>query len=196
MNKMRNTHPQQGIAMLELVIAVLILAFGVISLGAMQNQTMGNSNYSKAMAEASVIAEKKLEELRHFPTLSDYDSTIATASSAVTGTNAEYSTAWVVTNHTAPDYKTVTMTVSWEDRYGPQSVQLSSLIAQDEPVEGGKLLYTLSGGSPSSSNTPDEDTDDSGSDDSGNDDSGNDDSGNDDSGNDDSGNDDSGNDDS
>ncbi|WP_417226605.1 type IV pilus modification PilV family protein [Amphritea sp.] len=151
MKNIRNIHSQQGIAMLELVIAVLILAFGVIALGAMQNKTMGKSTYSKAMAEGLVIAEQKLEEMRNFATLSDYNSGIVTGSSSVTGTNAIYTDNWVVTNHTAPDYKTIEMTVSWEDRFGAQSVQLSSIVAQDDPVEAGKLLFSLSGSPPSSS---------------------------------------------
>ena len=57
----------KGFTLVELMIAISILAIGVLAVAAMQIQAVKNNSHSKETSEASNIAKAVLEELRILP---------------------------------------------------------------------------------------------------------------------------------
>jgi type IV pilus assembly protein PilV len=82
MNKQvkRNAKPlraqQQGVVLLEALIAVLIFSFGILALAGLQTMMIKNTDDAKYRAEATFIAQQKLGEIwtnaHNFGNLADY----------------------------------------------------------------------------------------------------------------------------
>ena len=137
---------QSGIGLIEILVTVLILTFGLVALARFQIVWTAQTDASKQQAEAVSLAQKKIEELRNFTVL---DTTagqsayadIASGSETSSGKNAQYTLAWTATESTDPSYKTISMVASWPDRHGvTQSINLSSIIGRVDPATGGMTM--------------------------------------------------------
>ncbi len=64
---------QRGAAMIEVLIAVLVLAVALAALGKFQGALIQNSGHSKARAIAAQLAQEKLDDLRSFTGLHPLD---------------------------------------------------------------------------------------------------------------------------
>jgi type IV pilus modification protein PilV len=99
-----NTFPmnasQRGFSMIEVMISIVVLGFGLLALAALQTSVIRSSAETKAQTIALQLAKDKIEDLRAFQTLEDYRDNIAssTANEAigdVSGVN--FTRSWVVT---------------------------------------------------------------------------------------------------
>jgi Tfp pilus assembly protein PilV len=165
---------QGGFTLIEALIALLVMAFGMLAIASMQITISRNSDVAKQRSEAVRLAQLKLEELRSF------DSAAVTASSTYTyaadvvsggpetinptvfngvaGSNTAFTRQWWVTSDgvnaaVASDLqKWLRVNVSWTDRSNEvQTVTLRSVISRSDPVDLG-TLFTGPGGS--STRTP------------------------------------------
>ncbi len=59
---------QQGFTLLEALISVVILSFGLLAIGSFQAKLVAGSAHSKARAEAIALAQDKLDDLRSYTT--------------------------------------------------------------------------------------------------------------------------------
>ena len=57
-------HRQFGFSMVEVLVAMLLLAVGLMALAKMQTQAVASNNYGNQLTEATFLAQDKLEELR------------------------------------------------------------------------------------------------------------------------------------
>jgi Tfp pilus assembly protein PilV len=92
--------PRKGFSLVELVIALMLLTFGLLSLASAMASTIVGQRASSSRNELGVLAEAKLEELR------GYGSTIATdplRAKLVIGGSVTTSTANYVDTVTAAD---------------------------------------------------------------------------------------------
>ena len=125
---------RKGFSLVELVIALLMLTFGLLSLASAMASTIVGQRVSSSRSELAVLAESKLEELR------GYGSTVATsplraqlavggsytssvagyADTVVAADNREYIRRWAITSGIAGARK-VTI------RVGPRIQQRSEL---------------------------------------------------------------------
>lgn len=144
--KMRNMLKQTGQTLVEVLVTVLIIAFGVIALVRFQNYLSYENSLTQQRADATTIAQSRIETLRDYQVLNDttgytsYES-IASGTASVTGTSTTYTVTWTVTTNTDPDYKDVSVVVSWTDRYGSsQSVTLTSRIAGLDPANSAAIM--------------------------------------------------------
>lgn len=131
--------PAKGFTLIEALIALVILATGLIALAKFQGEVLQSSGQTKARSEALNYAEQKIEDLRGFADETAY-SNMGNGSDTPAGTNAAFSRTWTVTPAAGGDYKTVTVDVTWTDREGNQFVQLTSFIAKVDPIKSGELL--------------------------------------------------------
>ena len=154
MNTYRNTcsYNQRGFTLLEALIAFVVLAGGLLAAFRFHSTTMESTGESKIRAEATALAEQKLEEIRSFVTIAEYDTAMVTVASndmGDYGTGVDYAASftrtWAV-NGANP--KEVSVTVEWEDRREIiQSVQLTSLVWQTDPEAiAAQFTQALAGG--------------------------------------------------
>jgi len=153
---------QGGFTLLEALIAAVVLAGGLLAAYRFHSITMASTGEAKVRSEAVALAEKKLEELRSFLTVVEFDADLPSLSDAdflagvKTGTDttgdlgagyaADFTRDWTVRG-TNP--REVAVMVTWTDRTNTgQNITLSSLIWRMEPDLGpGQFTSALTGGS-------------------------------------------------
>ena len=82
--KVHNLVRARGFSLLEVLIAVVVLSFGLLALASLQASLMRNSSEAKARSVALSLAKDRVEELRSFSSLADYQ-----AMTDTTGTYAD-----------------------------------------------------------------------------------------------------------
>ncbi len=150
------THAARGISLIEAVVALAVMAFGMLAYVGMQSSLRFNSDVAKQRSEAVRIAQEAIEAWRAYSSVGadagpDYQLDIATAADeAVAGENTTYTLSRTVdaaASPGAPRMKTLKVEVSWHDRNGePQSVVLSTTIAASPPELAGSLGVPDAGG--------------------------------------------------
>ena len=147
-----------GFTMLEALIAFAIGGFGLLAIARITIGMQGASDLAKQMSEATIVGERKLEELRAYQQVAAYTGAqvaagqwgflnIATGSQNVVGTNATYTVAWTVTDAPAPmTSKTAVVDVGWTDRQGnARNANLNTVIAGTNPSSSLGLTVTPAG---------------------------------------------------
>lgn len=156
-----------GFTLIEALIALVVVAFGMLSLAGFQVTMSRNSDVAKQRTEATRLAQEKVEELRAYistTAVAAFDWTDLPAGGATqtdapaTTTNTTYTRSWVLDDTsiapvaTTPGYaalqRTIQVSVTWADRGGePQTVTLNSVISKTNPSDiGGLNMPTIEGG--------------------------------------------------
>ncbi len=150
---------QQGVALLEVLIAFVIVTISVMALYQLQNVYLRNEITSSARLTALHIAESKLDDLRTFSSLSSVSSGIPAyddiddntggliASGAISSNNANvgdfvYNLSWDVTPQSGS--RDITVTVSWFDNNavvnnGIEQVQLFGSVTPAQRIDRDRL---------------------------------------------------------
>jgi len=145
----------RGMALVEALVAMAVMAFGMLAIVGVQGTLRLNSDTAKQRSEAVRIAQAALEQQRRYTALSPpagpavagesyYDNINSSGPTNVAGTTGQ-NTTFVRTDTVPapsadPRMRTFTVDVNWEDRAGaPQVVRLSSLIAGVPPALAGSL---------------------------------------------------------
>jgi hypothetical protein len=161
-----------GVSVIEALVAMAVMAFGMLALVGLQGTLRGNSDLSRQRAEAVRIAHQKLEEKRGFSVLSvlsgskSFDEIVAEpltefnewtgfASSATFRRRVEVNdfptaggTPSELDLYSTAGYKQVISAVTWLDRNNElQEVKLSTIVGRIAPEVVGALSVT-SGNAP------------------------------------------------
>jgi Tfp pilus assembly protein PilV len=153
---------QHGVSLIEALVAMAVMAFGMLGVVGVQATLRYNADVSKQRSEAVRLAQQWIENNRSFTAVSTTSgaftySDLADVSQAITGytTNTAYTlVAGVAASGDTPQsdlprMKTLRVTVNWADRTAAsgttnQSVELNTAIARIMPELGGTLA--LAGG--------------------------------------------------
>jgi type IV pilus modification protein PilV len=148
---------QKGFALIEALISLLVVAFGLLAIASFQYTLSRASDVAKQRTEATRIAQKEMDRLRSFGQrqsdgVTDYrytyvEDVVSTPAQTVIGltTNTTYTmTVSVDVPSPAPAsgdrFRWINIVVAWSDRVGqPQSVQLGSVISDGDPSDLGPL---------------------------------------------------------
>lgn len=140
---------QRGITFLEVLIAMVILSTGLLALIQLQGDLLRHRSGLSQETEALMLVKDKIEGLRYYqvvnttPGYTAYQD-IANGTQTVTKPTATYTLTWTVTNNTAPDYKTITVTASWVDnRNVTQTTTLTSIVGKIDPTTSGNVMKNL-----------------------------------------------------
>lgn len=156
---------QQGFTMIEALVALLVMAFGMLAIAGFQITMSRNSDVAKQRSEAVRLAQREMERLRTFETVVsdgakiDYVELLGgtrTVDSAQLSaadnqaTNTSYTVTWGVTrfdgttatatNAAMDAEKWINVGVTWTDRAGgAQTVRLRSVVSRADPIDLGTL---------------------------------------------------------
>jgi len=97
---------RKGFSLIEVMIAVVLLAVGMLAFAGIQIIAVRNMTYSKDYGKANTYAQQKIEEIKAM----DWTS-VTNGTDTLEGNR--YTRTWAVT--TQGDMKTVGVTVSWVD---------------------------------------------------------------------------------
>jgi len=103
LQEMQPKASQSGFTILEVMIAISILAIGLLAVFSGQNMAIRGNDRASHLTEGMTLAQDKLEELLASP----YDSV-----TAGTGTQGNYSIAWTVTEYAGDNYKLIAVEVN------------------------------------------------------------------------------------
>ena len=154
----------RGVSLIEAIVALAVMATGLLGIVGVQSTLRSNSDISKQRSEAVRLAQARIEELRLFANVSGgtpsfagiIGSTEIIAADATRGVNATYTrTAQVIDMDTRggvdvldaiPRAKSVRVSVTWQDRTGQvQAVTLNAAIAGTPPALAGTLAIPPDG---------------------------------------------------
>lgn len=147
---------QAGFTILEALVSLVIMGFGIFSLSGMQIAISSNADIAKQRTEAVRLAEEKIEFLRSYTGIASTvvgQSTISTSalnwndlaggSDSIT-TNAIYTRTWTLGGAIADPMRALTVGVTWTDRANAaQAVSLSSILSKTDPADSGFLGFPL-----------------------------------------------------
>ncbi|MBB6055065.1 type IV pilus modification PilV family protein [Tolumonas osonensis] len=147
---MKSFNRQNGVALLEVLIAFVIVMVSVVALFQLHNKYLQNEIASSTRLTALNLAESKLDDLRTFGSLtvssgvpayddilSDKGGTIV--SGAVSVGNFNYNLHWTSTD-AGDGSKDIKVTVSWNN--GNDEVSLYGSIARADRISEAKLIST------------------------------------------------------
>lgn len=148
---------RRGFTLIEALIALVIMAFGLLVLAGVNVKLARNEDVAKQRAEATRLAQEKVEEFRSFTQLQAsagaFDWTDLTngndsiSSSVNYATNTTFTRTWTMLGAAGDPMRRLQVTVSWIDRTGgdPQQVQFSTVISKTDPRDVGALAFPLPG---------------------------------------------------
>jgi uncharacterized repeat protein (TIGR01451 family) len=157
----------RGFSILEALIALVVLATGLLAVARFQSGLVTNSGSSKARAEAIALAQQKIDDIRSYkdePELvanllnvaydasKNFDDDVATATVTEAGTiqgiNTDFTRAWTITKAATDPTAIVDVTVTWSDPSSgadasgnafTEQVMLSTEVTWANPTLGGAL---------------------------------------------------------
>ena len=111
-----------GFTLIEVLVALIILAIALLSLAGLMTTTTRNNSAGGHMTEAAIVAQDALERLRLSP-LNYIPTGTLIQDSFVGSTGITYNRSWTATNPTG-NFCTINLTVTWVD---PQKLQNHSI---------------------------------------------------------------------
>ncbi|MED5510772.1 MAG: type IV pilus modification protein PilV [Pseudomonadota bacterium] len=141
---MKSNTKQKGIGLIEIMVALVVVAIGILGIAQLQNKVVRNASDANARAIAAVLAQKKVDQLRSFNFLSTanpeygagdfaFEEITSEAANSVTDalSNTEFQistnlignyyygatdlTSATTSGTGTPDYKVVEVIVAWTD---------------------------------------------------------------------------------
>lgn len=100
-----------GYTLMELMIALMILAIGVMGIWSMQGVAIKSNSTARKITETAVLGSDQFEKLMRLP----YDDAVLTPGTTTTRNEGNYSVTWTVSALDVPitNVKTVTVIASW-----------------------------------------------------------------------------------
>ncbi len=116
----------KGFTLLEVLVTMTILSFGILGVISMQFAAMRSNSFSGNLSEATTYASDQIEKLTQL----DYDHANLASGNHSGTTQGIYTISWDVTpNAEAQNTKTVDVTVTWAEKGSGRNLSMQSLIA-------------------------------------------------------------------
>lgn len=139
-----------GFALLEAMIALLVMAFGMLALSGMQLSLSRNSDVAKQRTEAMRLAQRKIDEYRSFTSIAAaaghtlvWDTLPASGSETV-NTNAAYTVATTFAGAITDAMRPLRVEVTWTDRANQaQAITLTTVVSKSDPLDIGDIINPL-----------------------------------------------------
>lgn len=150
--------PQRGVTLVEALVALLIMGFGMLAMVGLQGQIRRGVDLAKQRNEATRLAQQDMEQLHSYslldsPPVATPDvlayADIAAKTAASIGSevsNTTFALSRSVVDIAEPPRKAVRVRVSWLDRAGAQQwVQLDGFVAAADPSLSGVIMQPPEG---------------------------------------------------
>jgi hypothetical protein len=140
---MRTRQAQQGVSLIEALIALLVAGFGMLALVAMQITLARSADVARQRGEATRLAQQKVEQWRTFTSLASLDGT-TDITETFTGAfmNTVFTRTATLTTDLKNTHRVVQVAVAWEDRASERhQLDLRTVIARLDPMLSGEIEF-------------------------------------------------------
>ena len=117
----------QGFSLIEVLVALIILSISLLALAGLMVTTTKNNSFGNHMTEAATLAQDKLEQLRAVRWEAIPEGASTDPAPQIGSTGISYVRNWTVVANGV--LKTITITVSWQDKSN-HSITLTSILSQ------------------------------------------------------------------
>lgn len=136
---------QSGFSLIEVLVAMVIIATGLLGVGAFQATVLQARTEAKQQNEAVSLAQKQIENLRYIASVWDYDNMVCytqdDCTEVITGTTTTYTLMWNFTPNDRwgkPPFKVVKMELSWVTPTGnTRKINLNTILTRREARQTG-----------------------------------------------------------
>ena len=108
----KNQEREKGFTLVEVMVAIGILAFGILAIASMQVAALSGTTIANNLTEGTTVAMDKMEKLMSYP-LAHADLAIAGHGPETVGTAPVYTVNWTVAAVGTNNTRTITLNVSW-----------------------------------------------------------------------------------
>lgn len=147
----------RGFTLIEALVALLVLSFGMLALAGMQASMWRNGDLARQRSEALQLAQHKVEERRSFASIATSGPLVAwneqpdlqtetdlyASADAASGArgNTVFARTTTLGGSAVDPRRRLQVTVTWTDRVGDaQSLELASMLSRSDPGEAGMLI--------------------------------------------------------
>lgn len=144
----------RGFTLIEALIALLVVAFGMLVVAGMQLTLNRNAEVARQRSEATRLAQEQIESLRSYNSIQAgaglvaWNSIASGTDSPTADTNTTFTRTWTVGGSTADTMRSLSVTVNWTDRAGQtagNTLTLNTFMAKMDPALSGALGFPLVG---------------------------------------------------
>ncbi len=122
----RGRDRESGFTLLEVIIALSILTFGLLAVASMQASAIRGNALADGLTESSTWAVDRLEKLTALPYT---DANLTSGTHTDPSPPAGFTITWTVTDNSPfTDVKTLLLTISWSEVGGPRSLSFRRVI--------------------------------------------------------------------
>ncbi len=119
-----NRHSQSGFNLIEVMVALGILAFGILAIASMQETSLLGTSRAYSLTDGTTVAMDQIERLTSMA-FTNPDLNEGSHGPVTTG---RFETAWEVDHYATDRIKKITLTVTWREAGGAQkSTTLTSI---------------------------------------------------------------------
>lgn len=149
-SRLRAQARQGGFTLIEALLALLVMAFGMLSLSGMQLSLSRSADVAKQRTEAMRLAQRRMDEYRSYTSIAAggghtivWDTLPASATQTAV-TNATYTVTTTMGGVIADALRPISVSVAWTDRGNQaQSITISSVISKSDPIDIGYVANPL-----------------------------------------------------
>lgn len=143
---------QRGVSLVEAMVSLAVMGLGMLGYLGTQGAMRQGADLARQRSEATRIAQERMDNLRRFTVVqpvagqADYAAVQSQAAEQLQAqSNTVYSVQQAVLESADPAMKTLTVTVTWDDRAGhAQQAELSSVISATPTALSGLLAANRS----------------------------------------------------
>lgn len=118
---------QGGFSLIEVIIAIAILAIGMLAAATMQIRAVQNTTTGNIFTQANMLAKGRMEQLKNTRKLTDLDG--GGTDNGITADGQPggiYNVSWTVAE-VGTTARRITVTVQWRRRGGSQQISIASI---------------------------------------------------------------------
>lgn len=125
---------KNGFSLVEFMIAMSILAIGLLAVAGMQSTAIRGNLLSKGTTSAILLGEKKMEEFKNTPYTSLTNGTFQDPNNPLTdigGSGGRFNRSWTISTYSgSTNMRQITITITWSEGGLAKSTSLDTVISR------------------------------------------------------------------